>query len=120
MRAPQDSTLAEFLEVEPRVAAAVRKSGRSLEAWMDDIPVYPQVLKNVRVAPGTRDEVAEHPSVAAAVHAAESELKDSGRVLLRPSGTEPLVRIMVEGADAEMVERLAQTVTLAVEAAAGA
>ncbi len=98
--------------------SAVRKSGKSLEAWMDEIPVYPQVLKNVKVTPGTRDHVAADPTVAAAVAAAEAELAGSGRVLLRPSGTEPLVRVMVEGADAELVEKLATRVAAAVAEAA--
>jgi len=98
--------------------AAVRKSGRSLEAWMDEIPVFPQVLKNVTVPPGMRDELAGAATVASAVRAAEEELGAGGRVLLRASGTEPLVRVMVEGSDLEQVERLANDVVRAVESAA--
>ncbi|MBX3141700.1 MAG: phosphoglucosamine mutase [Trueperaceae bacterium] len=97
--------------------AAVRKSGKPLEAWMDEIPVYPQVLKNVAVTPGTRDRVAAAPVVAAAVTAAETELGAGGRILLRPSGTEPLVRVMVEGSDRDQVERLADQVVAAVRSA---
>lgn len=98
--------------------AAVRKSGRSLESWMDEIPVFPQVLKNVTVPPGARDELAGAATVASAVRAAEQELGATGRVLLRASGTEPLVRVMVEGTDLEQVERLANNVVRAVESAA--
>lgn len=94
--------------------AAVRKSGRTLEAWMDEIPVYPQVLRNVRVASGTRETVAADEAVVAAVGAAEAELGSTGRVLLRPSGTEPLVRVMVEGSDLDQVERLAAAVATAI------
>ena len=98
--------------------AAVRKSGKPLEAWMDEIPVFPQVLKNVTVTPGTRDRVAADGAVARVVAAVEAELGTSGRVLLRPSGTEPLVRVMVEGSDLTQVERLADQVVAAVRAAA--
>ncbi len=96
--------------------AAVRQSGKALEQWMDEIPVYPQVLVNVKVPVDQRDRLAEHATVAAAVKEAGASLGSSGRVLLRPSGTEPLVRVMVEGPDQTEVERLAHSVAAAVSA----
>src|SRR5690606_18573104 len=79
--------------------AAVRQSGKALEQWMDEIPVYPQVLVNVTVPVEQRDGLADHREVASAVRAASDSLGATGRVLLRASGTEPLVRVMVEGPD---------------------
>jgi phosphoglucosamine mutase len=75
----------------------VARSGRSLaELSTGAMTRLPQVLRNVAVAVAERDAVAVSPDVAAAVAAAEEELGGSGRVLLRASGTEPLVRVMVE------------------------
>lgn len=76
---------------------------------------YPQRLVNVRLA---ERPPLDHPLVTAAVRAAEAELKGAGRVLLRPSGTEPVVRVMVEGADAALVSRLAEEIAAAVQSAA--
>ncbi|MGH3275395.1 MAG: phosphoglucosamine mutase [Streptosporangiaceae bacterium] len=73
---------------------------------------YPQVLLNIRDADKVRAAAA--PSVQAAVAAAEAELGDSGRVLVRPSGTEPAVRVMVEAVDSDQARRLAQQVAQAV------
>jgi phosphoglucosamine mutase len=67
--------------------------------------VYPQVLKNVSGV--DRQKLATNADVAAAVAEAEQELAGSGRVLLRPSGTEALIRVMVEAADKETAHRLA-------------
>ncbi len=100
--------------------AAVRASGRPLERWMDEIPTYPQVLRNVRVDPSAKAEAAGHPDVVAAVAEVERELADEGRVNLRPSGTEPLVRVMVEGRDAGQVEACAARVADVVSRVAGA
>jgi len=94
--------------------AAVRQSGKALEQWMDEIPVYPQVLVNVTVPVDQRDGLADQAAVASAVQAASDSLGSSGRVLLRPSGTEPLVRVMVEGPDQGEVNRLAESVAAAV------
>ena len=100
--------------------AAVRKSDRTLEAWMDEIPQYPQVLHNVRVTPETKVSLQGDERVQAAVAEAEAELGDEGRINLRPSGTEPLIRIMIEGPNQADIERLAATVGAAVEAASQA
>ena len=94
--------------------AAVRQSGKALEEWMDEIPVFPQVLVNVTVPVDQRDGLADHATVASAVHHAAASLGSSGRVLLRPSGTEPLVRVMVEGPEQGEVDRLAESVAAAV------
>ena len=98
--------------------AAVRESGRALEVWLDDIPVYPQTLRNVRVTPDLKAQLAEHEEVRAALREAEAELR-GGRINLRPSGTEPLVRVMVEGPDRETVEAIAGRVAAVIERVAG-
>jgi len=74
--------------------------------------LYPQVLLNVPVT--DKVDLSEHDDIQQAVANAEKSLGDSGRVLLRPSGTEPLVRVMVEGKVANDVERICQQVAKAV------
>ena len=76
--------------------AGVAAARRPLAELATVVTRFPQVLINVKV--GDKAAVAASPAVAAAVASAEPELGDSGRVLLRPSGTEPLVRVMVEAA----------------------
>src|SRR5690606_35240801 len=101
-----------------QVLSAVRQSNKSLEEWLDEIPVYPQLLVNVEVPAGQRGTISQDASVAAEVSAAEAELGEEGRVLLRPSGTEPLVRVMVEGRDETVVRELAEKVAAAVRGVA--
>ncbi len=76
---------------------------------------YPQILINVPIK--TKLDLDNIPKIQQAVKDAESDLADSGRVLLRPSGTEPLVRVMVEGVDAPKVQQLAQQIADSVTAA---
>jgi phosphoglucosamine mutase len=76
---------------------------------------YPQKLVNIRMH--NPADVCGVPAVQDAVKSAEAELGGSGRVLLRPSGTEPLVRVMVEGVDAAQVDRIAHRIADAVEGA---
>jgi phosphoglucosamine mutase len=81
--------------------AALRKSGRpASEAFRAFEPV-PQLLRNVRV--GDAGATLRAASVVAAIAAAEARLGRAGRILVRPSGTEPLIRVMAEGDDGELV-----------------
>ncbi len=89
-----------------QVLHALRINKQSLEEAAGDLLMYPQVLINVPVAHGV--DCLRHDQVQAAVSAAEQKLDGAGRVLLRPSGTEPLLRVMVEGEDRELVEQSAQ------------
>jgi phosphoglucosamine mutase len=79
------------------LVAEMARTGRSLAELASVMTVYPQVLVNVRDV--DHHAMADDGEIAAAVQAAEAELGDTGRVLLRPSGTEPMVRVMVEAAD---------------------
>ncbi|MDH5327865.1 MAG: phosphoglucosamine mutase [Gammaproteobacteria bacterium] len=88
-----------------QVLVAMQNSGKSLNQLKSGMTKYPQVLVNVPVS-GKVD--LENQPIREAVSAVELQLKDRGRVLLRPSGTEPLVRVMVEGRDAVEVEQLAE------------
>jgi len=101
-----------------QVLAAVIESEQSLSELAAGMHKYPQLLINVQLP--KKVDVLARPEVQSAVHAVESELADRGRVLLRPSGTEPLVRVMVEGQDAAQVQRLAQQLAEAVEHALSA
>jgi phosphoglucosamine mutase len=88
--------------------AAVAAAGRPLAELASVMTRYPQVLINVRV--GDKASVAASPDVLAAVAKAEAELGDSGRVLLRPSGTESLVRVMVEASTSEAAQTIAERI----------
>ena len=85
--------------------AEVARSGRTLADLAAEVTIYPQVLVNVRDVDRHR---ADDEVVLAAVAAAEARLGDSGRVLLRPSGTEPVVRVMVEAAELADAESVAE------------
>jgi len=87
------------------LVAEMARTGRSLADLASIMTVYPQLLVNVTGVDRSRASTDE--AVLAAVADAEAELGDTGRVLLRPSGTEPLVRVMVEAADEQTAQRLA-------------
>ena len=93
------------------LCAEMARTGRSLQDLASVMTVFPQVLVNVRGVERTR---ATDPDVASAVAAASAELGDSGRVLLRPSGTEPMVRVMVEAASHDDAQRIADELTTVV------
>ncbi|MFN3707679.1 phosphoglucosamine mutase [Microcella sp.] len=95
-----------------QLAAEMARTGKTLEELASVMTVFPQVLENVRGVDRTKLE--GHRGIAAAIAEVEAELGDSGRVLLRASGTEPMVRVMVEAADdataRAMADRLAAVV----------
>src|SRR5258706_3882057 len=101
-----------------QVLAALVSSGQSLREYTRELELFPQVLVNVKLESSA--DVLAVPSVRQAVSRAEAELAGRGRVLLRPSGTEPVVRVMVEGQDRAHVERLAEAIAAAVRASSRA
>jgi phosphoglucosamine mutase len=100
-----------------QVLGAMVDSGKSLLELLSGMQKCPQVLINVPVK-GVAAEVLKHESIRAAVLAVEQKLGGEGRVLLRPSGTEPLIRVMVEGSDASMVSAAAEQIAESVRAVA--
>lgn len=97
------------------VADLMLRSGRPLSDLAGVVRKLPQVRHNVAAS----SDAADAPSVGAAVAAAEEELAGDGRVLLRPSGTEPIVRVMVEATDAAVAEQIASRLVAAVQRAGG-
>lgn len=100
-----------------QVLAAVAHSGKSLKQLRSGMTKLPQVLINVPLPGGGVDLQAE-PAVVDACASVEAELAGAGRLLLRPSGTEPVIRVMVEGSDAKQIEVLASRVAEAINACA--
>ena len=88
----------------------IKMTGRSLKELADEIEIYPQVMKNVRVSSLGKLRLDDDAQVWLAVERAEKELGNEGRVLVRASGTEPLVRVMLEGKNSEQIERLAELI----------
>ena len=95
----------------------VARSGKSLEELTADLKVFPQVIVNVKVR--EKKPLEDFPAVVAAIRAAEEELKDSGRVVIRYSGTEPLARVMIEAESQEAMKRHADAIADAIRAELG-
>jgi phosphoglucosamine mutase len=101
-----------------QVLLAMRNSKQSLADIKSGMKKYPQVMINVRAGQGGQKfDLAAHPKIISAIKLVEDKLGVQGRVLLRPSGTEPVVRVMLEGADAALVKPLAVELAAVVEAA---
>lgn len=98
-----------------QVLAAVAASGRSLADLAGGFEKYPQRMINVQIAEPRN--VLDDPRVAEVVRSVETELAGNGRVVLRPSGTEPVIRVMVEGESAELVDILATRIAEVVRGA---
>lgn len=99
-----------------RVLAAMSARGESLHALRSRVSKFPQTMINVRV--GRQTELVGNGAIGDAVRVVENQLGERGRVLLRASGTEPVIRVMVEGSDAVEVERHAQALADVVRAVA--
>jgi phosphoglucosamine mutase len=91
-----------------QVLHAVIQSKKTLGELRAELTLYPQVLINVKTA--KKIDLATHAEIQASVKAAEAELASSGRVLLRASGTEPKIRVMVEGEHQQQVQKLAEQI----------
>ena len=90
------------------VCQVILESGQSLKDLVASMPVYPQCMINVNTQGKKGKEIVKHQKVATGVKEIEEILGTSGRVVLRPSGTEPLVRVMVEGEDKAQVQKLTE------------
>jgi phosphoglucosamine mutase len=112
------ATTGDGLIVALQVLAVMKATGKSLAELAAGMQRFPQTMINVRVA--ERFDAARHPAVAPAIAAVERALGERGRVVLRASGTEAVIRVMVEGEDAQVVERHAAALAEAVRAAAPA
>jgi phosphoglucosamine mutase len=112
---PAHATTGDGILTGLQLMARMAATGRSLADLASVVTKLPQVMINVPVA--DRQAGAAAPEVSAAVSAAEAELGETGRVLLRPSGTEPLVRVMVEAATLEAARSVAETIAGKVRAA---
>jgi len=91
----------------------IRKSGKSLGELKQMMRKFPQVLVNVRVA--DKERIKDNARIAEAIRQVEAELGRHGRVLVRPSGTEPLVRVMAEGPDREQLDRFVEQIARVIE-----
>lgn len=92
-----------------QLIAIVKESGKKLSELAEIMQVYPQVLINAKVRTENKEKYTEDEEICSEIAKIEEYFKGSGRVLIRPSGTEPLVRVMIEGKDQTLITEKAQT-----------
>jgi phosphoglucosamine mutase len=107
------STTGDGLIAALQVLTVMIESGKPMSALGRQFEPVPQLLENVRFAGG---KPLEHKTVKEAIADGESQLNGSGRIVVRPSGTEPLIRIMAEGDDPALVKKVVKSIVSAVKA----
>lgn len=91
------------------------ETGKPLSELAKIMTVLPQALVNAKVPTHKKEKYMEYPEIASAIRELESKFADEGRVLIRPSGTEPLVRVMIEGKDQNMIQKEAEKLAKLIE-----
>ena len=104
----QYSTTGDGLITALKLAFALKQSGKKMSQLAKVMTRFPQLLVNIRVA--SKQGWEDNARIAAAIKAGEMELGDNGRILVRPSGTEPLIRVMAEGPDLADLERIVNAI----------
>lgn len=110
-----DTTTGDGILSSLQLLKAVIKSGQTPSALADEITVYPQVLKNAKIRNENKGKYEGDPEVVEAIAEAERAMAGDGRVLIRPSGTEPLVRVMIEGSEIQKINNIAEHIAILLE-----
>lgn len=100
-----------------QLMGVMQETGKPLSRLTEVITILPQVLVNMEATVDMKAGLAESLEISAAVRACEEELRGEGRVLIRPSGTEPLIRVMVEGPEQRQIEDIARRIVAAIQEA---
>ena len=95
------------------------ETGKSLSVLASEVTIYPQKLVNIRVENSMKDKAMEVPAIAAIIEKMEAEMAGNGRILVRPSGTEPLLRVMAEAPTDDEVNYYVDTIADVVRAEIG-
>ncbi|MBC2850634.1 phosphoglucosamine mutase [Cetobacterium sp. 8H] len=98
-----------------KLVEAIRNSKKALDELVNEIKDWPQLLINVRVSNEKKNLWNKNENIVKFIEEKEEEMKGLGRVLVRTSGTEPIVRVMVEGKEMELVDRIAKEIAVVVE-----
>ena len=93
-----------------QLAKVVKESGKTLSELAAEVTIYPQKLVNIRVENSMKHNAMEVPAIADIIHKMEDEMAGNGRILVRPSGTEPLLRVMAEAPTHEEVDDYVDTI----------
>lgn len=93
----------------------LKKQGKRVSELAEIMDIYPQILINAKVSNGNKHSYMENEEVASKIKELEEKMDGEGRVLIRPSGTEPLVRVMIEGKDQNQIEEMAEQLAKLIE-----
>lgn len=97
----------------------MQETGKKLSELATEVTIYPQKLVNIRVENGMKDKAMEVPAIREIIEKMEAEMAGNGRILVRPSGTEPLLRVMAEAPTHEEVDYYVDTIAAVVQAEIG-
>ena len=115
----EHSTTGDGIIAALQLLMAYRRYGKKMSELAEEMPLYPQVLINARVKNENKHIYMEFPEISTAIAEAEEAMAGEGRVLIRTSGTEPLVRVMLEGSDTENISALARDLADLIEKTLG-